>query len=108
MIIRLFAKSLNFNLAPKYLDCTGYLVNFELFYRNIRNLGILSDADLDFVKTRSKETVLSSYRIYNNNVPQQLSKEQFLALRTLQKIKLLLSKNLIKVVLLSLLTKQIT
>ena len=33
-------KDLNFSLPPKYLDDASYLVNFELFYRNTRNLGI--------------------------------------------------------------------
>ena len=51
------------------------------------NLGILSDEDLDFVKTRTKEAVLSSYQNYNNNVPQHLSKEEFLALQNLCKNK---------------------
>ena len=46
----LLAKGLNFILPPKYLDYADYLVNFELFYRNICNLGILSNKDLDFVK----------------------------------------------------------
>ena len=50
------------------------------------NLGILSDEDLDFVKTRTKEVALS-YQNYNNNVPQHLSKEEFLALQNLCKNK---------------------
>ena len=84
---RLLAKGLNFSLPPKHLDYTDYLVNFELFYRNIRNLGILSNEDLHFVKTRTKEAALSFYRNYNNNVPQHLSKEEFLALQNLLKNK---------------------
>ena len=66
---RLLAKGLNFSLPPKYLDYADYLVNFELFYRNIRNLGILSNEDLDFVKTRTKEAALFSYQNFNNKVP---------------------------------------
>ena len=69
------------------MDYADYLVTFELFYRNICNLGILSNQDLDFVKTRTKETVPSSYRNYNNNVPQHLSKEQFVTLQNLCKNK---------------------
>ena len=69
------------------MDYADYLVNFELFYRNIRNLGILSNEDLDFVKTRTKEAALSSYRNYNKNVPQHLSKEEFLTLQNLRKNK---------------------
>ena len=57
--IRLPAKGLNFSLPPKYLDYVDYLVNFELFCRNIRNLSILSNEDLDFIKARTKEPALS-------------------------------------------------
>ena len=56
----------NFTLLSKYLDYTDYFLNFELFYRNICDLGFLSNEDLDFAKTTSKETVLTSYRNYSN------------------------------------------
>ena len=85
-------KSLNFSLPPKHLDYTDYLITFDLFYRNICNLGILSNEDVDFVKTRPTEAAVSSYRNYNNNVPQHLSKEEFLALQNLHQIK----KNVIQ------------
>ena len=104
---RLLVKGLKFSLPPKYLDYADYLVNFELFYRNIRNLGILSNEGLDFVKTITKEAALSSYRNCNNNVPQHLSNKEFLALQNLRKNKILLSRNLIKVILLWLLIKQL-
>ena len=52
---------LNFSLPIKYLDYVDYLVNFELFYRNIRNLGISSYEDVDFVNTRIKEAALYFY-----------------------------------------------
>ena len=84
---RLLAEGLNFSLPPKYLDYADHFLNFELFYRNIRNLSNLSNEDLDFLKTRTKEAALSSYRNYNNNVPQQLSKEEILALQNLRKNK---------------------
>ena len=69
------------------MDC---LVQFELFFRDIRNLNILFNEDLHFVNTKTKEAVLSSYRSYNNNVPQSLSKEEFNSLQNLSK-----NKNLI-------------
>ena len=47
----------------------------------------MSNEDLDFLKTRTKEAALSSYRNYNNNVPQHLSKEEILALQNLRKNK---------------------
>ena len=100
----LLAKGLNFSIPSKYLNYADCLVNFELFDRNIRNLGILSN-DLDFVKTRTKEAALSSYRNYKNNVPQHLSKKAFYKIYV--KIKILLFRNLIKVILLWLLIKQI-
>ena len=84
---RLLAKGLNFSLPPKYLDYADYLINFELFYKNIRNLGILSNENLDFVKTTTKKAAFSYYWNYNNNVPQHLSIEEFLALQNLCKNK---------------------
>ena len=89
---RLLAKGLNFSLPPKYLDYAGYLVSFELFYRNICDLGILPNEDLDIVKTRTKVAALSSYRNDSNNVPQHPSKEQFLALQNLHKNKNVIEK----------------
>ena len=53
----------------------------------IRNLDILSNEDLDFAKAKTKEAALASYRSYNNNVPQNLSKEEFTALQNLSKNK---------------------
>ena len=37
------------------MKSADYLVQFELFLRDIRNLDILSIEDLDFVKTKTKE-----------------------------------------------------
>ena len=64
---KLLAKDLNFCLPPKQLKYADYLFQFELFYRDIRNLAILSNVDLDSVKTKTKETALSSFRQYNKN-----------------------------------------
>ena len=52
---KLLTKGLNFCLPPQQLKYTDYLVHFEFFYRDIRNLEILSKEDLDFVKTKTKE-----------------------------------------------------
>ena len=83
----LLAKGLDFCLAPKQLNYADYLVHFELFYRNIRNLEVLSNEDLDFVKTKTKETALSSFRQYNKSPQQNLSKEELAALASLSKNK---------------------
>ena len=84
---KLLAKRLNFRLPPKQLKHANYLVHFELFYRDIRNLEILSNEDLDFVKTNTKETALSSFRQYNKNPQLNLSKEELAALTNLSKNK---------------------
>ena len=55
--------------------------------KDIRNLDILSNEDLYFLKAKTKEAALASYRSYNNNVPQNLSKEEFTALQNLSKNK---------------------
>ena len=60
----LLVKGLRFSLPPKKLNYADYLVNFELFYRSIRNLDVLSNGDLDFVKTKIKDAALSSFRFY--------------------------------------------
>ena len=61
---KLLAKGLNFCLAVKQRNYADYLVHFELFYRNTRNFEVLSKEDLDFVKTKTKEAALSSFRQY--------------------------------------------
>ena len=77
----LLTKGLNFSIPCKKLDYADYLVQFGLFFRDKSNLDILSNEDLDFVKAKTKEEAISSYRSYNNNVPQNLSEEKFIALQ---------------------------
>ena len=48
---------------------------------------ILPNEDLDFLKTKIKETALSSFRQYNKNPQQNLSKEELAALTNLSKNK---------------------
>ena len=48
----LLVKVLNFSLPPKKLSYSDYLVNFELIYRSIDNLKILSGDNLDYIKTK--------------------------------------------------------
>ena len=76
-------KGLSFSLPPKKLRYSDYLVNFELFYRRIDNLKILSGDNLDYVKTKIKDLALTSFRNYNANIPQNLSNEEFEALKNL-------------------------
>ena len=72
-----------FKRRDKQLSYSDHLINFELFYRSIDNLKIISGDNLDFIKTRIKDTALTSFRNYNANVPQRLSNEEFEALKTL-------------------------
>ena len=83
----LLVRGLRFSLPPKKLNYADYLNNSELFYRNIRNLGVLSNGDLDFVKTKIKDAALSYFHFYNANVPQILSDEELEALDRLSKNK---------------------
>ena len=80
----LLQKGFSFSIPPKKFNHADYLVNFELFYRDICNLQVLSSEDLGFTKTKTKD---SSFRIYNKNVPQYLSKREFDALKNLSQNK---------------------
>ena len=82
----LLVKKLRFSLPTKKLKYADYVTNFEMFYRSIQNLNVLSNGNLDFVKTKLKDATLKSFCFYNKNVPQNLSDE---GLRALEKI----SKN---------------
>ena len=63
-------------------------IQFEIFFRDMRNLENLPNEGLDFVKAKTKEAELSSYRSCNNkNVPQKLSKEKFIASQNLSRNK---------------------
>ena len=46
----LLVKGLGFYLAPKQLNYSDHLINFELLDRSIDNLKILSADNLDFIQ----------------------------------------------------------
>ena len=81
----LLVKGLKFSISPKKLNYADYLANFELFYRSIYNLDSISNKILDFVKTKIKDTALTSFRNYKANLPRNLSGEDFKALQNLSK-----------------------
>ena len=83
----LLVKGLNFSIPPRKLNYADYLVNYELFYRDIRNLDMLSNENLDFLKTKVKDAALSSYRNYNENIPQHLNQNEFNAMKSLSQNK---------------------
>ena len=80
----LLAKGLNFSVPPSNLNYGDYLVNFELLFRDIKNLNLSSSEHLDFLKTKIKDTAISSYRNYNNNdVFSNLSEDEQFSLKNL-------------------------
>ena len=83
----LLSRGLNFSLPPKQLKYVDYLLNFELFFRDICKLEILSNKNLEFLKTKIKDVALSSLRYFNLNVPQHLSDSEFQALKNLSCLK---------------------
>lgn len=89
----LLVKNFNFCLQPRYLHWADYFINFELFFTTVFNIGIFSNGSLNFVKARTKEVAHSCYRIYNNNVLQPLSKEEFCVLQSLSKSKDIVIQN---------------
>ena len=83
----LVVRGFRFSLPPMKLNYADYLTNSELFYRSRRNLDILSNGDLEFVKTKIKDPALSSFHFHNATVPQYLSDEVLQALDRLSKNK---------------------
>ena len=81
----LLSKGLNFSLPPKQLKYADYLLNFELFFRDICKLDILSNENLEFLRTKIKDVALTSLRYFNLNVPQHLSDSEFHALKNLSR-----------------------
>ena len=65
----------------------------KLFYRDIRNLQVLSTEDLDFIKTKTKDMALSSFCTCNNNVPLHLWKGEFDALKNLFQSKQIVNQK---------------
>ena len=78
-------KGLPFLLPPKKINYADYLTNSELFSRSMWNFDVLSNIDLDFIKTKIKDAALSLFRFYNANVPQNLSHKKLKALEKLYK-----------------------
>ena len=79
----LLVKGLSFFLPPEKFSYSDYLIKFELFYRSIDILNILSGDNLDFIKTKIKDAAVTSFRNYNDNVPQHFSNSEFDTLKNL-------------------------
>ena len=74
-------------LTSKKLNYADYVTSFKLFYRSIQNLDVLSNGDLDFVKSKIKDAALGSFWFYNANVLQNLYNQELEALDKLSKNK---------------------
>ena len=76
-----------FLLTSKKLNYADCVTSFKLFYRSIQNLDVLSNGDLDFVKSKIKDAALGSFWFYNTNVLQNLYNQELEALDKLSKNK---------------------
>ena len=83
-------KGLNFAIPPKTPEYAAYLLPFELLYRDIHNLDITNEKN-KVLKTRIKDCAFSSFNSYNENgAPLNLTPEEFTALKSLSKNKILI------------------
>ena len=75
-----------FFIKLKYQD---YLVPFELLFVDLKKSYDFESDDLEFTKTRLKETCLSSFRFYNQKKHdyENISKDEFKALSELIELK---------------------
>ena len=65
----LLCKGLNFAIPPDKLECSEFLLSFELLYRDIQNLDV-TDQKKQLLKASIKDSALSSFNSYNkNNAP---------------------------------------
>ena len=69
-------KGFNICLPLRQHNYADYVPHFELFYRDIHDLEILFNENLDFVKTRTKEPTLFSFRQYNKNLQENFLIEE--------------------------------
>ena len=84
----LLLKGLNFTIPPNKLNYADYCLRYELLFRDIKNIKKIDAGNLDFLKTKLKETALTSFRNFNqkNNTPSNLSPDEFKALKDLSSI----------------------
>ena len=79
------------------LDYADYLVNFELFFRDIGNLGILPNEDSDFVKAKTKKAHQNLIELIIRIYPKIFLRMNSLLYKTSIEIKTWLFRNLIRV-----------
>ena len=84
MVVTVLKSSSQLLLPPKKFSYSDYLVDFELFYRNIDNLNILSKNNLVYLKAKIKDLALTFFCNNNANIS-HVSTEEFEALKNLSK-----------------------
>ena len=85
---KLLSKGLRFAVAPKKIDYSSYLSEFELLYRNTFDFD-LTPEERDRFKTKLKDIALSSYKDLNDNCQfeNNLSLEEIKSLQNLMSNK---------------------
>ena len=83
----LLIKGLNFLLPPASLECSKYLVDYELFFRDTLSLET-SHLVRELLKSRLKNLGFSSFQTYNSSrKSNNLTPEEFDSLLKLSKNK---------------------
>ena len=77
----LLCKGLDFALIPKRLEYSNYLVDFELFYRDVVNFAT-SYLDHELIKCKIKDIALTSFKSFK-----RISQENNLSSEELQSLK---------------------
>ena len=77
----LLCKGLDFALIPKKLEYSNYLVDFELFYRDVVNFAT-SYLDHELIKCKIKDIALTSFKSFK-----RISQENNLSSEELQSLK---------------------
>ena len=60
----LLCKGLNFAILPKRLDFADHMLPFKLLFRDI-NKNEITNEEKEFIKSRLKDSALTSFRSYN-------------------------------------------
>ena len=88
----LLCKGFNFAIPPKRLDYPNYMLSFKLLFRDI-NKNKIPNEEKDFIKSRLRDSALTSFRSYNYNKKVNLTKNEQLALNNLSNNKNIINQN---------------
>ena len=84
----LLLKGLNFTISPNKLNYSDYCLGFENLFRDIKNIKNLNHDNLQFIKSKLKETALTSFRKYNRkkHQPTNLPTDEYNSLKSLSSL----------------------